>query len=103
MLFVFEISNYIYWDFGVTLVLVGIFCNFYVFWKRFCKLKAVVRNILEKYAPEETYALLDSIESDCEEDIDNLMTDSDTEFIVSLLHEDRVSHKTLNMQRKPIQ
>ena len=52
---------------------------------------------------EETYALLDSIESDCEEDIDNLMTDSDTEFVFSLLHEGRVSHKTLTIQSQPIQ
>jgi len=30
---------------------------------------------------EEIYALLDSIDSDDEEDIDNLMNDSDTEFV----------------------
>ena len=29
----------------------------------------------------EIYALLDSLESDHEEDIDNLMNDSDTEFV----------------------
>ena len=30
---------------------------------------------------DEIYALLDTIESDDEEDIENLMNDSDTEFI----------------------
>ena len=30
---------------------------------------------------EEIYALLDSIDNDDEEDIDNLMNDSDTEFV----------------------
>ena len=41
------------------------------------------------------YALLDRIESDHEEDIDNLMNDSDTEFVGYSLLEGGVSHKDI--------
>lgn len=32
---------------------------------------------------DEVYALLDCVDSDAEEDLDNLMNDSDTEFVVN--------------------
>ena len=40
------------------------------------------RNVpITSMSSDEIYALLDTIESDDEEDIENLMNDSDTEFI----------------------
>ena len=43
----------------------------------------------------EIYALLDNLESDHEEDIYNLMNDSDTEFVGYSLLEGGVSHKDI--------
>ena len=37
--------------------------------------------LISSLLSDEIYALLDSIESDEEEDIENLMNDSDTEFV----------------------
>ena len=37
--------------------------------------------LISSLSSDEIYALLDSIESDEEEDIENLMNDSDTEFV----------------------
>ena len=43
-------------------------------WKRYL-------HIDEKASSEQMYALLDDVDSDDEDDIENLMNDSDTEFI----------------------
>ena len=43
-------------------------------WKRYF-------HIDEKASSEQMYALLDDVDSDDEDDIENLMNDSDTEFI----------------------
>ena len=37
--------------------------------------------LISSLSSEEIYALLDSIDSEDEDDIDNLMNDSDTEFV----------------------
>ena len=47
------------------------------------------------FSLEEIYALLDSTERNHEKDIDNLMNDSDTEFVDYPLLEGRVSHKDI--------
>ena len=50
---------------------------------------------MSNLSSEEIYTLLDSIESDHEQDIDNLMNDSDTEFVSYSLLEQGVSHKII--------
>ena len=59
---------------------------------------------MSSLSPDEIYALLDSIESDKEEDIENLMNDSDTDFVDrsvvenkdSDMHVDEESESTSN-------
>ena len=47
---------------------------------------------ISSLSSDEIYALLDSIESDEEEDIENLMNDSDTEFVDRSVVENKDSH-----------
>ena len=51
---------------------------------------------ISSLSSDEIYALLDSIESDEEEDIENLMNDSDTEFVDRSVVENKDSNMQVN-------
>ena len=56
---------------------------------------------ISSLSSDEIYALLDSIESDEEEDIENLMNDSDTEFVDRSVVENKDSDMHVERSQKP--
>ena len=52
-------------------------------------------------SPDKIYALLNSIESDEEEDIENVMNDSDTEFVDRSVVKNKDSNMHVDAYRKP--
>ena len=54
---------------------------------------------IPNFSSGEIYALLDTIDSDDEEDIENLMNDSDTEFVDQSLVENKDVHKDMQSKK----
>ena len=56
---------------------------------------------ISSLSPDKIYALLNSIESDEEEDIENVMNDSDTEFVDRSVVKNKDSNMHVDAYRKP--
>ena len=57
--------------------------------------------LISSLSPDKIYALLNSIESDEEEDIENLMIDSDAEFVDRSVVENKDSDMHMDAYWKP--
>ena len=59
------------------------------------KLAKKVTFKISEMSSDDIYAVLDAVESDAEDDLDNLMNDSDTEFILEDINEQTVTEDTM--------